>query len=95
MKKVIIISLILPFVILATSCNQSTCDRSSSTNQKLVSEVMTKEVQDATAPDKVLDDLMEGNDRYVKDSLTQRDFPAQVKATSNRPISKSCNTGLY
>jgi len=49
---------------------------------ELVSSINTKEIQTATSPQAVVDDLMAGNKRYVKGELTALDLPAQIKATT-------------
>lgn len=89
MKKVVIINLIMLFLLFATSCNKSYNENEISKTQKKVSEVMTKESQEATAPDKVLDDLMAGNNRYVNNDLILRDLQAQVKATASGQYPKA------
>jgi carbonic anhydrase len=45
-------------------------------------DVLTKEAQAALTPEKVIDMLKEGNERYVKNNLTPKDLKAQVKKTS-------------
>lgn len=89
MKRIINSSLIVLFLIFATSCIKSNNDSKNSTDQKTVREVMTKTVQEATTPNNVLSDLMEGNKRYFNNSLERRDFPAQVKATTSGQYPKA------
>lgn len=45
----------------------------------LVNEVITADEQAALTPDKVIEMLKEGNQRYVNNEITARDLPAQVK----------------
>ncbi len=47
-----------------------------------VKEVLTKEKQDALTPQEVLEGLKAGNERYVNNDLTPRDWQAQVAATA-------------
>ncbi|MBO6793164.1 MAG: carbonic anhydrase [Balneolaceae bacterium] len=47
-----------------------------------VKEVLTKEKQDALTPQEVLEGLKAGNERYVNNDLTSRDWQAQVAATA-------------
>ncbi len=49
---------------------------------KLVKETLTKETRDAMTPDDVVKSFMDGNERFVKGNLTQRDFVAQAKSTA-------------
>lgn len=44
--------------------------------------MITKEDQAALIPASVLQGLKDGNMRYIKNDLTLRDYPAQVKATT-------------
>jgi carbonic anhydrase len=46
-------------------------------------EVLTKEKQTALTPDKVLEGLKAGNERFVAGEMTSRDLPAQVEKTSS------------
>ncbi|QDG53051.1 carbonic anhydrase [Persicimonas caeni] len=47
-----------------------------------IKDVMTKESQTAMTPDQALQKLKEGNARYVKGEMTNRDLGAQVQATA-------------
>lgn len=44
--------------------------------------VMTKEKQTDLSPNDILDDLLNGNERFVNGELTSRDLTAQVKAVT-------------
>ena len=46
-------------------------------------ETMTKTAQDATTPEKALQELKDGNRRFVSGAMRQRDLMAQVKATAS------------
>ena len=43
---------------------------------------ITKEIQGALAPNAVLQDLLEGNNRYVNNKITSSDIPALVEQTT-------------
>ena len=58
-------------------------DSQAKVTQKIVSSVNTKEIQQKTTPQEVVDDLMAGNKRYVAGNLTARDLPAQIEATTS------------
>ncbi len=47
-----------------------------------VADVLTREEQAALTPDQVLAELKAGNERFVRDALTSRDYRAQMEATS-------------
>lgn len=47
----------------------------------LVEEVLTKEEQDSLTPDKVIESLKEGNQRFISNDLTARDHQMQVRKT--------------
>ncbi|MDZ7807593.1 MAG: carbonic anhydrase family protein [Gracilimonas sp.] len=49
---------------------------------QLTSAVMTDEVQDEKTPQQIIQEMKDGNDRFTKNSLTPRDYQAQVKATA-------------
>jgi len=84
-----IINQIILCFIFVTGCNRYHNNIEPSKNQKLISEIMTKNSQEATGADKVLDDLMEGNNRYIKNNLILRDLPVQVKATASGQYPKA------
>ena len=47
-----------------------------------VAQVLTKEQQDKLTPEKVLDELKKGNDRFVNGTLTVRDHNKQVRMSA-------------
>jgi len=55
----------------------------------LVTEVMTKEKQNAMSLDDVIQDLMEGNIRFMNSNLIQRDHQAQLKQLKNGQYPKA------
>lgn len=52
-------------------------------------EVMTAKSQAKLTPESVLKNLMKGNERYVKNDLTNRNLPAQVSATADGQYPKA------
>lgn len=52
-------------------------------------DVMTKQKQVEFTPDEVLNDLLEGNKRYISNTMKNRDFQAQVKATTEEQFPKA------
>ncbi|NBC27426.1 MAG: carbonic anhydrase [Bacteroidetes bacterium] len=47
-----------------------------------VSDVMTKEDQEALTPEEIIERLKEGNERYINNELTLRNYQEQVSKTS-------------
>lgn len=58
-----------------------------------VSEVMTEAAQAALTPDQVLQQLKEGNQRFVEGRLTPRDYNAQAAATAAGQYPKAAILG--
>lgn len=52
-------------------------------------DINTREEQAALTPDRALDDLKRGNERFVRGEITERDYPAQVKATAGGQYPKA------
>ncbi|MGN8225829.1 carbonic anhydrase family protein [Gracilimonas sp. BCB1] len=48
----------------------------------LSKEVITSEKQASLSPEQILQNLKDGNERFVNNNLTPRDYQAQVKATT-------------
>ncbi len=77
MKK---ISLVLfANLLLLISCNEKKEVKEEVTVRN---DVMTKELQQAKTPDKIIAVLKEGNSRFVKGDLTFTDYPKQIIETS-------------
>ncbi|KAA3618816.1 MAG: carbonic anhydrase [Calditrichaeota bacterium] len=55
----------------------------------MISSVMTQESQTEMTTNEILNDLLEGNRRFVKNSLNLRNLPAQVKATTSGQFPKA------
>ena len=48
----------------------------------MINEIINKEKQDSLTPEKVLNDLMAGNERFTGKNMHQRDFSSQIEQTS-------------
>ncbi|MBB6680346.1 carbonic anhydrase [Aequorivita sp. 609] len=78
---------VLAFIIMTFTC----CKQEQKTNQpvahleaeepsvELVGDVMSKAKQDILTPDVIINSLMDGNERFVNNELTARDYSKQVK----------------
>ena len=82
MKSYMLAVLLLFSAVAFINCQESK-PAAKAEKAELVSAVVTKEAQAAMTPQAVLDDLMQGNERYRANKLTARDLPAQVAATSS------------
>lgn len=71
--------------VLLWSCGsmQKSEDHEMNKQEPLVGTVMNAEQQASLTPSGVIQDLKEGNERYTQNNLTARDYPAQVKASTN------------
>lgn len=54
-----------------------------------VKTVMTKQMQDELTPDAALNDLLEGNQRYVTGKMENRDLTSQISATTGGQYPKA------
>ncbi len=89
MKKFFNIIISIVMLVLFTGVAKCNEKPSATDENNLVSEVMTSERQQNATPQAILDDLMAGNQRYLDNQLTNRDFPAQVKATTSGQYPKA------
>ena len=67
--------------ILTVGC-QTQSPETTKTETKLVKETLTKDVRDAMTPDDIVKSFIEGNQRFMNNNLTPRDFAAQAAATA-------------
>jgi carbonic anhydrase len=76
---------LLPAILLVfTACSNADMNSQSASMQpELEDEVLTQETQQALTPDEILADLQAGNERYVNNNLTPRDFSAQISKTAD------------
>ena len=101
MKKAIFtIVTAIGFIVLVSSCNNSTENNSKVKTEKdsitpqaaqkpLREKVLTISEQQALTPDMVIQGLKEGNSRYVNNDLTQRDHSAMVRNASKGQYPKA------
>lgn len=70
---------------LFAACEQSDMqsDTSEMNETELSSDVITAEDQEALTPDGIIQQMKDGNERFVNNNLTARDHQAQVQATSD------------
>ncbi|MDQ3194658.1 MAG: carbonic anhydrase family protein [Bacteroidota bacterium] len=80
MKKIYLI--LLANFLLIVSCGEKKEFDEVKQEVKARNDVMTKELQQATTPAKIIDVLKEGNNKFVKGDLTFTDYPKQIIETS-------------
>lgn len=85
MKKLVL--LISASFITMVACNQKT--ENSEIKEEVVSTVMTEGSQKELTPEEALNDLLDGNKRYVSGELIKRDLQAQIKATEKGQYPKA------
>jgi carbonic anhydrase len=81
MNKVKSITLVLFLSLFLIGCQSNTQDYGKS-DANLLKETLTKESRDAMTPDDILKSFMDGNQRFMNNELTPRDFAAQAKGTA-------------
>lgn len=81
LKNTITIASVL-FTILLTACTNKETSQNMNKNEALSDQVLTSESQEKLTPDQILQNLKEGNERFVNNNLTPRDYKTQVKATA-------------
>lgn len=90
MRKNIYSLLFVVCAVVLIGCNQKKpageeqCEKA-----EKVKTVMSKEAQEQLTPEAALQDLMDGNGRYINGKLTNRDFPAQIAATTKGQYPKA------
>lgn len=78
----LIVIILIAFLFMA--CEQTETKSDSQTqNAELSASVMTKESQSELTPQQIVEGLKEGNNRYVNNELTPRDYQAQVSKTTD------------
>ncbi|MDR9419541.1 carbonic anhydrase family protein [Gracilimonas sp.] len=83
MKSLKIIFSLIITGILITGCAEKAEEQSYSESETMVTSVMTEDMQAERTPEQIIQELKEGNERYVNNNLTPRDYQAQVKATAD------------
>lgn len=95
MKTIHLLALMLTSIFLFTSCEQSTSEQATPPTEQeeeivgLVEDVLSKEEQDALTPDMVIQSFKEGNERFMRNDLTQRNHSAQVRKSTNAQYPKA------
>jgi carbonic anhydrase len=84
-KNLIISTALLSFVFFSVACTAQTSETQNTETEtvELSDDVITQEDQAALTPEEILQGLKDGNERFVNNNLTPRDYPAQVRATTN------------
>jgi carbonic anhydrase len=82
-KNIIILIIFISITFLAAACTAQTSETENSSTVELSDDVMTQEDQAAITPEEILQGLKDGNERFVNNNLTPRDYPAQVRATTD------------
>ena len=77
-----VITILAIFAISVSACTSNETDQQINNEPTLVSDVVTSEIQASLTPDEILQEMKDGNERFVNNNLTPRDYQAQVKATS-------------
>jgi len=77
-----VITILAIFAISVSACTSNETDQQINNEPTLVSDVVTSEIQASLTPDEILQGMKDGNERFVNNNLTPRDYQAQVKATS-------------
>ena len=70
------------FLFAACAQNDMQSETSEMNETELTSDVMTAEDQEELTPDDIIQQMKEGNERFTNNNLTERDYQAQVQATS-------------
>lgn len=82
-KLVWTVAIALLFSACTSNNNEATTDKTATeTKPVLVDEVLTAEKQRALTPEQVIENLKKGNERFMKNDLTQRNHSAQVRKTT-------------
>ncbi len=93
MKAVEILTLGIASLMLLSNCNQEGEGAPSTPEREdivgLVEDVLTKEEQDALTPDMVIQSFKEGNERFMRNDLTIRDYSKQVRKSTGAQYPKA------
>jgi carbonic anhydrase len=81
-KSYFVYTILAAFAFTGLACTSNESNTQINDEPDLVSYVATSETQASMTPDEILQGFKDGNDRYVNNNLTPRDYPAQVRATA-------------
>jgi len=82
-KNNIFLSIIISLTIFAAACTAQDTESEESSSVELSDDVISQEDQAALTPEEILQGLKDGNERFMNNNLTPRDYPAQVRATTD------------
>ena len=78
--------------LLLVSLSMFACQNTGQVNsdaKPLVKDVVTKEIQSNLTPDEVINDFKAGNQRFLNNNLTARDFSSQIQKTASGQYPKA------
>lgn len=82
-KNILHSVLVISILLFTFACSaQEETESSMASEQERVSEVLTEEAQESLTPEQVLERLKEGNERFINNNLTLRNYQEQVNRTS-------------
>ncbi|WP_103664393.1 carbonic anhydrase family protein [Gracilimonas amylolytica] len=81
MKNLNVFTVLVLGSFLITACTQKE-SQSQTQAVQLASAVVTDEIQNEKSPQQIIREMADGNERFTNNSLTPRDYQAQVKATA-------------
>lgn len=81
MKSLNIILILAIAMLPLTACSQNNMQDNSETTE-LSTDVLTAEDQAELTPEEIIQQMKDGNERYMNNNLTPRDYQAQVQATT-------------
>ena len=87
MKYKLIVTGLLLVSLSIFSCQNS--GQVSNEAKPMVKDVVTKEIQSNLTPDEVINDFKAGNQRFLNNSLTARDFSSQIQKTTSGQYPKA------
>jgi carbonic anhydrase len=82
MKTHLFLVLLFGSFIIACTTEETSTDNKNHT-QEMIKDVITKDQQASLTPGAILQGLKDGNERFVRNDLSPRDLPEQVKKTAN------------
>lgn len=81
MKKLNVFAVLVLGSFLINACTQKESQPQTQAVQ-LASAVVTDEIQNEKSPQQIIREMADGNERFINNRLTSRDYQAQVKATA-------------
>ena len=81
-KSYFVYTILAVFIFTGLACTSNESNTQMNDEQELVGTVATSESQASMTPDQILQGLKDGNERFVNNNLTPRDYRKQVAATA-------------